>query len=217
MPTVGRLGVEMVTPILRKSNDIGFFGNKSQGKTLTLAFLGFIHWLYTDTLIFSNFPLRYPHILIESIDDIKRIREYPQQTPKLFLASDFERWFNSRKSMTKTNLDIGTITMDLGKCNCSLYYDSKRPAIIDIGLRDTSDYIAELRLIMPFQPNTGDHEIDDAIIQAWSNDLEKCWIQITLYDGNLNYQKDIYLRNLHLWGRLYNTMGFTQELQKEHR
>ena len=202
----------MVTPLIRKSNDIGIFANKSKGKTMLMTFLGLLFYL-RGAIVFSNYWVKYPHIFIESLRDLDKIKKYPLNTPKVFLAHDFERWVHSRKATSKLNIDISTIILDFGKCNCTLIYDSKRPMAIDISLRDTTDVFIEVDLILPFYPNTGNSELDKKILEIWSNDLEMLMLRIQPFDCNLNPLSPFYLYNLHIWGTLYHTQEFANEIQ----
>jgi len=203
-----------MTEIKRKSIDIGIFGNKSYGKTLTMTALAFFYWL-NGYIIFSNYLVGFPHVLIDEILGLKRVGEYSQDIKKLLIMEDFERWVHSRNAATKTNIDVNTICMDNGKNNASLIYTSKRPMAIDIGLRDTTDYFIETKMIMPFKPNTGNKKLDDIIISIWAEKFEMLWVKISAFDSSSKPLPVQYLTNLPFWGGLYNTQEKVPDIKIE--
>lgn len=203
----------MVTPLIRKSTTIGIFANPSQGKTILMTFLALLFWL-RGYRVFSNYWLAFPHILIESLEDLKKIGLYPPFEKKVAVMEDFERWINSRLASTKQNINMGAITMDFGKHNCSLIYTAKRSAIIDINVRDISSVFVEVKLILPFKLESPDPELNKFINMLWSDDLEKLWIEIHAFDGDLKpIGPTMYLRNLHVIGKLYHTQEIVPELK----
>lgn len=203
----------MVTPLLRKSTTIGIFANPSQGKTILMTFLGLLFWL-RGYRVFSNYWVAFPHVLIESLEDLKKIGLYPAWEKKVALMEDFERWINSRLASTKQNISMGAVTMDFGKNNCSLIYTAKRSAIIDINVRDISSIFIEVKLILPFKLDSPNPELNKLINALWSDDLEKLWVEIHAFDGDLApIGPTMYLRSLELWGKLYHTQEIVPELR----
>lgn len=93
-------------PIKRKSFTIAFLGNKGVGKTLLMTLLGYMYYL-KGYIIFSNYPVKFKHILIDSLKDFQNIYDlYDMNIKKLFIGDDFERWFNSRNYKSKINIEI---------------------------------------------------------------------------------------------------------------
>lgn len=120
--------------IKRKNKAIGLIGTWSKGKTLFKVWYCYLLFRFEGYIVFSNIPLKFPHILIESIEDIKKIRtDYNPDDKKIFLADDFEFWFSNRSYASKTNKSLNEILIFFGKINCDIIYSSKR-GNVDIGL-----------------------------------------------------------------------------------
>lgn len=200
-------------PLKRKSFDILLVGNKSYGKTLTMTAIG-EQAKNQNYIVFSNYPLAYPHILIDTLRGFDLIGQYPQNQKKIILMEDFEKWVHSRNAQEKQNLDIVTICADNGKNNASLVSTTKRPMAIDISVRDTTDIVIEASLIMPYLLNTGHPELDTAIMKFWATDFSKLFVKLKCFDSNLNYLGTKYLTDLVRIGQLYDTQGIITTLKK---
>lgn len=200
-------------PLKRKSFDVLLVGNKSYGKTLTMTAIGETAQK-TGYLVFSNYPLTYPHILIDTLRGFDLIGQYPQNLKKIVLMEDFEKWVHSRNAQEKQNLDIVTICADFGKNNTSLCSTTKRPMAIDISLRDTTDIVIEANMIMPYVVNTGFPELDQAIMNFWATDFSKLFVQLRCFDPNLKYLGTKYLVDCVRVGQLYDTQNIISVLKK---
>ena len=178
--------------IKRQSYDIGIFGKKGCGKTILLSFIGFLK-KKQGFIVFSNYPLKYNHIIINDLKDFNKIYEYDKNVQKVFLGDDFEKWFHSRLSKSKLNVEINDILLDWGKMNCSLIYTAKRSMAIDIGLRDSTCefWFPELKPI-----------INNNILYDYLNFLK---IIITRYDENLESLPQITIKGLQYLSQLYDT------------
>lgn len=126
------------TRLRRKTYHVGLFGKQGEGKTTVISLLGFMHRVLNGAVVFSNYPLGFPHVLIDSLEGLGSIYNYDPNVPKVFCGDDFERWFNARANRSKINKELGDILLDWGKISCSLIYSAKRNQIIDIGLRDAT-------------------------------------------------------------------------------
>jgi hypothetical protein len=202
----------MYIPLKRKGIDICISGNKSYGKTLTMTALG-VQFFLLGYKVFSNYHLEIPHIRIDDIDGFKLLSKYPQSMKKIVLLEDFEVWLHSRNASKDTNLEIGQIIINNGKNNASTIYAIKRAMAIDIGLRDTTDFFIECRLVLPLKVKTGNSEFNDFLFDLWSNDFSKLWVELSVFDSNLNSFPKMYLKNLPFWGSLYNTQEIVKELK----
>ena len=202
----------MVTPLIRKSTTMGIFANPSQGKTIFMTFLALMYYK-RGYRIFSNYWLSIPHVFIDSLDGVKQIGMYPQSEKKLAVFEDFERWINSRLASTKQNINMGSITMDFGKNNCSLVYTAKRSSIIDLNVRDITNYFVEVEMFLPFRLNTINPDINKRVNALWGDDLEKYWIEINVFDGDLEPLRKHYLMNLDLIAKNYHTQEIVPELK----
>lgn len=88
----------------------GIVGDLSNGKTLTLAEMGYnIKRCIPEATIYSNFHLGYPHKLVRSFDDFKEMRN------GVLLADELWSWLDSYKSMDKSAQLIVQLLMSSGK------------------------------------------------------------------------------------------------------
>lgn len=186
-----------LTPLKRKSFDIGIFGPKNRGKTMLMVSL-LKKRLDAGHIIISNLPLEFEHIYIDSLAKFKCIRNLPIDQPKTFAGDDFERWALSRQS--SSNIDLNSICLDFGKLNTSLIFTAKRPMAIDISLRNQCDLYYFVELV----------SLDG------SNDLflEKLGIRYQIFDYEGRYLGNKTLINLTKYANMYNTQYLVSELIK---
>lgn len=139
---------DSLVKLKRSSYDIGTVGKKGIGKTLLESVYGFYKQRKQGYIVYSNYPLNYPHIFIDNISDFNKILSSDVNKPKIFLGDDFERWFHSRNTKSKTNIELNEILLDFGKVSCSVFFSQKRSMSVDLGMRDSASewWIPSLQL-----------------------------------------------------------------------
>lgn len=185
----------------RKSKNVGLIGRQSRGKSTFQAWYAYMKYL-EGVLVISNTKYRFPHVYIDSLNDIENIKiMFPIDLPKLFIGDDLEFWFNSRGYKTKTNLKLNDILIFWGKINCSIMYSSKR-GNVDIGLRDITDEFYWLDLIQykGFNIPEGYEYLDNLAIRLEGIDSEGLELAPK------------YLINLHKWVQLFDTQDMLSSL-----
>ena len=172
--------------IKRQSKNIGLIGSLSKGKTMYQAYYTYLCYL-KGYIVFSNIPLKFPHILIQKEEDLIKIRtDYDKNQKKIFLGDDLNYWYHSRK--WKKN-KLGELTIMWGKINCSCIYSTKR-GDIDIDLREITDefYFVDIWQYKDFQ-RTG--YLNDCLIrlEGYNSETEPLPIR---YLFGLQHIKDLY-------------------------
>lgn len=112
---------------------IGILGLQGWGKTaLTTAFGYLAHLNGYD--IYSNYPLGFPYIHVDSIEEAKKVRN------GYLLFDEFWRWVHARTSQSNINKEMMAICLLNRKRNVSIIYNTQLPRTIDIILRDVTNY-----------------------------------------------------------------------------
>ena len=119
---------------------IGILGLQGWGKTALTTFFGFMAHLHGYT-IYSNYPLSFPHILIETLQDAKKVRN------GYLLFDEFWRWVHARTSQSNINKEMMAICLLNRKRNVSIIYNTQLPRTIDVILRDVTNfrYVPQMR------------------------------------------------------------------------
>lgn len=196
-----------LVPLIRSSYDIGLIGRKGVGKTFLLTIVGY--WKQRRGYqIFTNYPVNYPHTMINNIQDFEKILKIDKKKPKVFLGDDFERWFHSRSTKTNLNIELNEILLDFGKVSCSTYFSQKRSMAIDIGLRDSSSewWIPSLELMYV----TNDKNLNNKLKKY----LNFLCIHVDRCDDTLKTIDSFKIGNLPYLSTLYDTQAIIEPVKK---
>ena len=160
-------------------------------------------------MIFSNMDnIKFPYTYCGSVDDLKEITKLDKSIKKMFLGDDFERWYNGRRASSKLNLDLNSITLDFGKCNCSLLYTCKYFSIMDMALKMTTSEFWNIDLVCYKYP------VNESIdLLEWADHLENLAIQIKGINSSGEELRDRYVIRLHKWVSLYDTLGTVKNVK----
>jgi len=79
--------------------------------------------------------------------------------------------------------------------------------------RDITDEFIEVKMILPFKMKTENKEYNRMINMLWSDDLEKLWVEIHVFDSDLKPRGVQYLTNCAQVGKLYHTQEIVPELK----
>lgn len=137
---------------------LGVIGKPRMGKTLFITMMGYFDMLGDNPLyrlmrefispeprkIFSNYALSFDFTPYQ-VDDLLSIASMKMDiSPKTLLMQEAGKWFDSRRSMNKENIDLINFTGQSGKREINVYYDDQFITRIDKGLRDVTDktYVA---------------------------------------------------------------------------
>lgn len=114
---------------------ISITGLKRNGKTLLLALLGYIDYLL-GRKIYSNFPLSYPHEIIDIDKMIKLDVELQNAT---ILITEMHMICDSRKHGRLQNLQMSYFVLQSGHRSVNLYYDTQFNNTVDKRIRQNTD------------------------------------------------------------------------------
>jgi len=165
-----------------------------------MTYLGYLNYKLFDAVVFSNYWVNFPHVLVDNVEDLKYIYEYPILRRKVFLGDDFERWFNSRTSLTKINKELTEILLDWGKINCSLIYTVKRLMAIDLSLRSGTCEYAFPQLEVRYRSD------NDKLNKTMKNYLDFLQLRVIRFDEDYNELPDLIIYNLKDVSKLYHTI-----------
>ena len=112
---------------------LGILGLQGWGKTALTTFFGYMAHL-NGFDIYSNYPLSFNHIFIESLDDAKKVRN------GFLLFDEFWRWVHARTSQSNINKEMMGICLLNRKRNVNIIYNTQLPRTIDVILRDVTNY-----------------------------------------------------------------------------
>lgn len=112
---------------------IGILGLQGWGKTALTTFFGYLAYL-NGYKIYSNYPLSFPYVGVESLDQAKQVRN------GYLLFDEFWRWVHARTSQSKINQEMMGVCLLNRKRNVSIIYNTQLPRTIDVILRDVTNY-----------------------------------------------------------------------------
>lgn len=197
--------LDRLTKIKRSSTDICYFGGKSKGKSMVMAYHGLTKYLNNISLgnkyytVYSNFHLNFPHVYINDVNFLNRM------TNGIFLGDDLEAWLSSKFGKAYEKQNVLEIMLQLGKRNIDVLWSCKRPLGVIKDLRDTTDYFIECDMVLIDMPRS----VDEYLFK--SQFLDFCKIVCEVYDYNAEWVKDEELYDLEVYGHLYST---TEEIKR---
>ena len=130
----------MNNTIKDESNVFALLAKRGHGKS---AFMTEI--LYNDYLagkkIITNYHVEFPHIRMSFAE----IMLLPEELQDASVGLDeLQVGASSRRSLSKTNMDINKFFTQLRKRNITLYYATQNFRFVDIDIRTQTDYIIYL-------------------------------------------------------------------------
>lgn len=112
---------------------LGILGLQGWGKTALTTAFGYLAFL-NGYKIYSNYPLAFDHILIDTLKEAKDVRN------GYLLFDEFWRWVHARTSQSNINKEMMGICLLNRKRNVSIIYNTQLPRTIDVILRDVTNY-----------------------------------------------------------------------------
>ncbi len=133
------------------SKVVGIFGDRGGGKTLLLTM--FLRDAFNKDLpVVANYPIfsfDYKRMEFEEICDL------PQAVQDAIVGMDeFQAGADSRDAMKMRNRKLTKLATQLRKRHCNLYYTCQRYKLIDVRVREQTDYFITVE---PFDESDEDN------------------------------------------------------------
>lgn len=89
--------------------------------------------------IYANYELNFPYIRYDIYDMLNIASMEMDISPKTLAIQEASKWFDSRRSGSKENVALTSLTGQSGKREIDILYDDQFASRIDKGLRDITD------------------------------------------------------------------------------
>lgn len=188
-------GIKLIK-LKRYGKDTCITGKKNCGKTTILTMIGLMNKCIYDCDIYTNYPVNYEHIMIDDIEDIKKIPNDDKR--KIFLGDDFELYLPS-ESKSKNIKELKEILLNFGKKNIFLYYAIKRELNIQKSLRESTSEFWDITL-KKWLYNDNDYNNDK--LKKYANFL---YINVDRFDENIDYIDSFRIYNIDKIFRYFDT------------
>jgi len=115
-----------------------FYGKPRSGKTLHLT-MNMFHDHKNHRKIYSNYELFFPYTRYDIYDMLNIANMEMDISPKTLGIQEASKWFDARRSGSKENVALTSLTGQSGKREIDILYDDQFASRIDKGLRDITD------------------------------------------------------------------------------
>lgn len=109
-----------------------FCSPMGSGKTLALTLFGYVCHK-TGIMVYSNYPVKFPHIPVEKPEEIELISN------GVFLGDELWNWIDARTSMKNKNTVISKILLQSRKRNFHILHTAQFKSQPDKRLREHTD------------------------------------------------------------------------------
>lgn len=122
---------------------VGIFGELGTGKTMLLTLIGYYYFL-KGWKIYSNYKLKFPHVLVKSLDDIKNINI---DNDSIFLFDELWITADARKHSSDENITISQSILQSRKKRLSIFYTAQYPRLVEQRIRMITNYVLKPTII----------------------------------------------------------------------
>ena len=114
-----------------------FTGTVGTGKTLSMVWKAYGYYK-RGYKIFSNIDLNFPHVKVETLEDLENVRGTAEQ-PAIAIFDELWRWLDSRQYKKAKNDFVSRTIFYSRKRYVDVYYTTQRFHQIEKRIRDLTD------------------------------------------------------------------------------